>query len=120
MRFFCKNPTSYASLDLSAGKSELFRLVDMPSERKSSLKEFAMQKVMSLFGDIKDALDSKTIEYLSPEPPKLNALKEEQTCFIESILNHAPIRVDSLAARRALDVAEKITAEIQASLAKQA
>jgi hypothetical protein len=28
--------------------------------------------------------------------------------------------VDSLAARRALDVAEKITAEIQASLAKQA
>jgi len=119
MRFFCKNPKSYASLDLSAGKSEIFRIVDVPSERKASLKEFAMQKVMSLFGDIQDALDGKTMEYLSPEPPKLNALKEEQTCFIESLLHNKPIRVDSLAARRALFVAEKITAEIHASLLRQ-
>lgn len=120
MRFFCKNPKSYASLDLSSGKSEIFRIVDAPTAKKSTFKEFAMQKVMLLFGDIQDALNGKTIEYLSPETPKLNALKEEQTCFIESILNHLPIRVDSRAARRALFVAEKITEEIKAALGRQA
>lgn len=119
MRFFCKNPSSYASLDLSSGKAEIFRIVDEPSGRKASLKEFAMQKIVSLFGDVQDALDGKTIEYLSPEPPKLNALKEEQKSFIESVLNGAPIRVDSLAARRALHIAEKITTEIQNALARQ-
>lgn len=118
MRFFCQNPNSYASLDLSSGKAEIFRIVDAPTAKKSSLKEFAVQKVISMFGDIQDALDGKTIEYLSPEPPKLNALKEEQTCFIESILKNAPIRVDSHAARRALFVAEKITEEIKAALAR--
>lgn len=120
MRFFCQNPNSYASLDLSSGKSEIFRIVDAPSDRKTTLKEFAMQKIVSLFGDIQDALNGKTIEYLSPEPPKLNALKEEQSCFIESILNGKPIRVDSQAARCALFVAERITEEIKIALARQA
>lgn len=120
MRFFCQNPNSYASLDLSSGRSEIFRIVDAPTSKKSTFKEFAVQKVISLFGDIQDALDGKTIEYHAPEPPKLNALKEEQICFIESILNNKPIRVDSHAARRALYVAEKITEEIKAALARQA
>lgn len=119
MRFFCQKPNSYASLDLSSGKSEIFRIVDAPTAKKSTFKEFAMQKVISLFGDVQDALDGKMIEYHAPEPPKLNALKEEQTCFIESILNHLPIRVDSRAARRALFVAEKITEEINAALGRQ-
>lgn len=119
MRFFCKNPKSYASLDLGAGKAEIFRIVDAPSERKSSLKELAMQKIINLFGDAQDALDGKMIEYLSPEPPKLNALKEEQRGFCDAILRDAPIRVGSEAARRALEVAERIAAEIRASLARQ-
>jgi predicted dehydrogenase len=115
MRFFCKNPSSYASLDLGSGKAEIFRIVDAPSERKTSLKEFAMQKIVDLFGDVQDALDGKMIEYHAPEPPKLNALKEELKSFIESILRQTPIRVDSRAGARALTVAEKIVAEINAS-----
>lgn len=114
MRFFCKNPNSYASLDLASGKAEIFRIVDSPSERKTTLKEFAVQKIVDLFGDIQEALNGKIMEYLSPEPPKINALKEELKSFIESILYEKPIRVDSRAGARALTVAEKIVAEINA------
>ncbi|MCS6989061.1 MAG: Gfo/Idh/MocA family oxidoreductase [Chloroherpetonaceae bacterium] len=118
MRFFCKHPNSYASLDLSAGKAEIFRIVDAPSARKASLKEAATQKILNLFGDIAETLNGKTIEYLAPEPPKLNPLKEEQRSFFDAILGGAPIRVDSEAGRRALEVAEKITTEIRSSLAR--
>jgi predicted dehydrogenase len=113
MRFFCKDPNSYGSLDLNSGKCEIFRIVDEPTaSRKPSLKEFATQKIIALFGEIQDALNGKTIDYHSPDPPKINALKMEQESFIDSILYHKPIRVDSAAGRRALDVAGKITAAI--------
>ncbi|KER10002.1 MAG: oxidoreductase [[Candidatus Thermochlorobacteriaceae] bacterium GBChlB] len=113
MRLFCADPNSYASLDLTTGKAEVFRLVEKPSGRKKSLKEKATEKVLELFGDIEDALNGKTIEYLSPDSPKVNALKLEQDSFLDAVLYDKPIRVSSLDGRRALDTAVRITTAIQ-------
>jgi predicted dehydrogenase len=112
MRFFCKNPQSYASLDLMSGKSEVFRLLDAPSVRPPTLKERAVQKTLSLFGDIENSLGGKVLDFISPDVPKLNALKEEQRSFIEAILYDQPIRVGVQDGRRALDIAMRITADI--------
>ncbi|NTW48379.1 MAG: Gfo/Idh/MocA family oxidoreductase [Chlorobiales bacterium] len=114
MRFFCQNPNSYASLDLTTGKSEVFRIVDKPTQRKSTLKEFATQKIIELFGDIQEALGDQTIEYISPEVPKTNALKTELESFIDSLLFGKPIAVTSTEGRQAVDVATRITEEISA------
>lgn len=112
MRFFCKNPQSYASLDLMTGKSEVFRLLDAPSTRPATLKELAVQKTLALFGDLEGALQGKVIDFISPDPPKINALKEEQKSFIEAVLHGKPIRVSAQDGRRALEVATRITADI--------
>ncbi len=113
MRLFCADPNSYASLDLTTGKAEVFRLVEKTSGRKKSLKEKATEKALALFGDIEDALNGKAIEYLSPDPPKVNALKLEQESFIDAVLYDKPIRVSSLDGRRALDTAVRITTAIR-------
>lgn len=112
MRFFCKNPQSYASLDLMTGKSEVFRLLDAPPARATTLKEFAMQKTLSMFGDLEGALQGKVIDFISPDAPKINALKEEQKSFIEAVLHNKPIRVSAQDGRRALEVATRIAADI--------
>ena len=112
MRFFCKNPPSYASLDLMSGKSEVFRLLDAPPVRTTTLRERAIQRTLSLFGEIEDLLEGKVLDFVSPEVPKLNALKEEQRSFIEAVLYDKPIRVGVQDGRRALDVATRIIADI--------
>jgi len=117
MRFFCTNPNSYASLDLTSGKAEVFRIVDQPMKTQSSLKEFATEKIISLFGDIQDALGDKKLEFLSPEMPKINALKCELESFINSIQNGVPAVVTAEEGRQALDVAIQITEKIKESQA---
>ncbi|PIO49003.1 MAG: oxidoreductase [[Chlorobium] sp. 445] len=116
MRFFCKNPQSYASLDLITGKSEVFRLLEEPSTRSATLKERAVQKTLALFGDLEDALQGKVLDFISPDVPKINALKEEQRSFIEAVLYGKPIRVSAQDGRRALEVATHITADIDEHL----
>ncbi|MDW8466762.1 MAG: hypothetical protein RML35_11525 [Chloroherpetonaceae bacterium] len=113
MRFFCRNPQSYATLDLMTGKSEIFRLLDAPPLRTPSLKEFATQKVLSLFGDLEGVLNGRVIDFISPDVPKINALKAEQQSFIDAVLYDRPICVRSSEARRALDIATRITTRIE-------
>ncbi|MDX2127636.1 MAG: Gfo/Idh/MocA family oxidoreductase [Chloroherpetonaceae bacterium] len=114
MRLFCKNPNAYASLDLTSGKSEIFKIVPIAEtkERKRSLKEFATEKILTMFGEVEDVLKGNTIEYFSLEAPKINALKAEQESFIESILYQKPIRVGSTDGKKALEVAADIVREI--------
>lgn len=113
MRFFCRNPQSYATLDLMSGKSEIFRLLDTPPARMPSLKELATQKVLSLFGDLEGVLNGRVMDFICPDVPKTNALKAEQQSFIDAVLYGAPIRVSSTEARRALDIATRITVDIE-------
>ncbi len=117
IRFFCTHPNSYASLDLTAGKAEVFRIVDEPMKSQSSLKEFATEKIISLFGDIQEALGEKKLEFLSPDIPKINALKCELESFIQAIQTGGPTVVTAQEGRQALDVAIQITEKIKESQA---
>jgi predicted dehydrogenase len=114
MRLFCKNPNAYASLDLTSGKSEIFKIVPIAEskDRKRSLKEFATEKILTMFGEVEEALKGNTIEYFSLEAPKINALKSEQESFIEAILYQKPIKVGSGDGKKALEVASEIVRDI--------
>ncbi|NHQ60357.1 Gfo/Idh/MocA family oxidoreductase [Chlorobium sp. BLA1] len=118
LRFFGTNPKSYASLDLTTGKSEVFRLVK-PEEAtsKNPLKSFAARKILEQFGEIQDAMQGMVLDYIHPEIPKINALRDELEHFINAIKNNTPIAVSSSDGRRAIMVAGKITAEIAANAA---
>ena len=118
IRFFCNHPKSYASLDLTVGKAEVFRIVDEPMKTQSSLKEFATEKIIALFGDIQDALGEKKLEFLSPDIPKINALKCELESFIKSIQTGRQAVVSAQEGRQALDVAVQITEKIKESQAR--
>lgn len=114
MRFFCTEPNSYAALDFSTGKAEVFRLMERAApKRKTSLKEAAASKLLSLFGDLSGVLNGKTIDYIAPDVPKGNALKNEQSAFIDAVLGKRDIAVSSHDGRRALDVATRITEAIE-------
>uniref|UniRef100_Q3ASN1 Oxidoreductase, Gfo/Idh/MocA family n=1 Tax=Chlorobium chlorochromatii (strain CaD3) TaxID=340177 RepID=Q3ASN1_CHLCH len=118
LRFFCTEPKSYASLDLTSGKSEIYRLVppDMASS-KNPLKSFAARKILEQFGEIQESLNGKVLDYIHPEVPKVNALRDELEYFINAVRDNAPTVVSALDGRRALFVAGKITDEINASTA---
>ncbi|ACF15030.1 oxidoreductase domain protein [Chloroherpeton thalassium ATCC 35110] len=112
VRFFSKNPNSYASLDLTNGKSEIFRIVEKSEKRTGSLKEFATEKIISMFGDIGDMLEDKAIEYISPDVPKTNALKCELEAFVSSILEDKPVVVTSHDGMQAVEIAIQISEAI--------
>ncbi|NTW69516.1 MAG: Gfo/Idh/MocA family oxidoreductase [Chlorobiaceae bacterium] len=118
LRFFGTNPKSYASLDFTTGKSEVFRLVK-PEEAtsKNPLKSFAARKILEQFGEIQDAMQGMVLDYINPEIPKVNALRDELEHFINAIKNSTPIAVTSSDGRRAIMVAAKITEEIAANAA---
>lgn len=118
LRFFGTNPKSYASLDFTTGKSEVFRLVK-PEEAtsKNPLKSFAARKILEQFGEIQDAMQGMVLDYINPEIPKVNALREELEHFINAIKNSTPIAVTSSDGRRAIMVAAKITEEIASNAA---
>lgn len=117
-RFFGTNPKSYASLDLTTGKSEVFRLVKKSeTSSKNPLKSFAARKILEQFGEIHEAMQGMALDYIHPEVPKINALRDELEQFIIAIRNNTPIAVSSADGRRAIMVAGKITAEIAANAA---
>lgn len=116
LRFFGTGPKSYASLDLTTGKSEVFRLVK-PEEAatKNPIKAFAARKILEQFGEIQDSMQGLVLDYIHPEPLKINALKDELQHFIASIRDGQPAAVTSAEGRRALLVAGRITEEIRES-----
>jgi predicted dehydrogenase len=120
MRFFGRNPKSYASIDFTAGKSEIFRLVS-PEEltSKNPLRKFASKKILEQFGEIEDSLEGLALDYVTPEVPKTNALKVELEHFIDSLTTGKPAAVTSAEGRRALMVAGRVTLEIEKNLQGQ-
>ncbi|MEI6847813.1 MAG: Gfo/Idh/MocA family oxidoreductase [Chlorobiaceae bacterium] len=118
LRFFGTNPKSYASLNLTTGKSEVFRLVK-PEEAKAKnpLKSFATRKIIEQFGEIQEAMQGMVLDYIHPEVPKINALRDELEHFINTVRNNSPVAVSSSDGKRAIIVAEKITSEIIANAA---
>ncbi|MEI7787339.1 MAG: Gfo/Idh/MocA family oxidoreductase [Chlorobiaceae bacterium] len=117
-RFFGTNPKSYASLDLTTGKSEVFRLVNKEeASSKNPLKSFAARKILEQFGEIQDAMQGMVLDYIHPEVPKINALRDELEQFINTLRNNTPVAVTSADGRRAIMVAGKISAEIEANAA---
>ncbi len=118
LRFFGRNPKSYASLDFTTGKSEVFRLVK-PDQltSKNPIKSFASKKILEQFGEIQDSLGGLALDYVHPEVPKVNALKVELEHFIESVRSSTPAAVTSLEGRRALMVAGSISEEIRKNTA---
>ena len=120
LRFFCNNPKSYASLDLTTGKSEVFRLVRQEElSSKNPLKSFAARKILEQFGEIHETMDGMALDYIHPEVPKVNALRDELEHFITAIRDNTPTAVTSSDGRRALMVAGKIADEIAANTASQ-
>jgi predicted dehydrogenase len=120
LRFFCNNPKSYASLDLTTGKSEVFRLVRQEElSSKNPLKSFAARKILEQFGEIHETMDGMALDYIHPEVPKVNALRDELEHFITAIRDNTPTAVTSSDGRRALMVAGKIAEEIAANTASQ-
>ncbi len=116
LRFFCSNPKSYASLDLTTGKSEVFRLVKQDEvTSKSRLKSFAARKILEQFGEIHETMEGMTLDYIHPEVPKINALRDELEHFINAVRNNTPVAVSSSDGRRAIMVAGKIADEIAAN-----
>ena len=117
-RFFGTNPKSYASLDLTTGKSEVFRLVKKEeASSKNPLKSFTARKILEQFGEIQEAMKGMVLDYIHPEVPKVNALRDELEQFINTLKNNTPVAVSSADGRRAIMVAGKITAEIEANAA---
>jgi predicted dehydrogenase len=118
LRFFSRNPKSYASLDFTTGKSEIFRLVrpDQLSS-KNPIKNFATKKILEQFGEIQESLKDMALDYVSPDIPKVNALRVELERFIEAVRSGRPAVVTSTEGRRALMVAGRITDEIRKNTA---
>ena len=118
IRFFCNDPKSYASLDLTTGKSEIFRLVKQgEASSRNPLKSFAARKILEQFGEIQENMQGKVLDHIIPEVPKTNALRDELENFINSVRNNTPIAVSSSDGRRAILVAGKIVDEIAANAA---
>jgi len=57
------------------------------------------------------------LDYIHPEVPKTNALRDELEQFIHAVRNNTPVAVSSADGRRAIMVAGKITEEIAANAA---
>ena len=62
-------------------------------------------------------MQGMTLDYIHPEVPKVNALRDELEQFINTLKNNTPVAVSSADGRRAIMVAGKITAEIEANAA---
>lgn len=118
LRFFGRNPKSYASLDFTTGKSEVFRLV-RPDQltSKNPIRNFASKKILEQFGEIQESLNGLALDYVSPDVPKVNALKVELEHFIDSLKSGKPAAVTSAEGRKALMVAGRITDEIRKNTA---
>ena len=118
LRFFSTEPKSYASLDLTTGKSEVFRL-GRPEEatQKNPLKSLVARKILEQFGEIHEAMNGMVLDYIHPEVPKINALRDELEHFINTIRRNDPVAVTSSDGRRAIKVAGIITDEIAANAA---
>jgi len=118
MRFFCNAPKSYASLDLTSGKSEVFRLVHpLEASSKNPVRTYAARKILEQFGEIREAMNGMVLDYITPDVPKTNALRDELEHFIDAIRNDRPVTVSSKDGRRAVMVADRIADEIAGNAA---
>jgi len=61
-------------------------------------------------------MEGHVLDYIHPEPPKVNALKDELEHFIAAITANTPVAVSSADGRQAIMVADRITREIAANV----
>lgn len=104
MRIFQQD--GYIALDFVSGVAEVYRLLPVDEEIKSSAISFGELGI----GDKK-----KRLVYEQPEQRELNALRYELQLFIDSVLNDQSPIVSGLDGLRALKVAEIILKKIEES-----
>jgi hypothetical protein len=96
----------------------VFRLVKPDQlSSKNPIRNFASKKILEQFGEIQESLKDLVLDYVSPDVPKVNALKVELEHFINALRTGRPAVVTSADGRRALMVAGSITREIQKNTA---
>jgi len=104
MRLFQRN--AYISIDFANQEVEVFRFLK-DGEISTG---FAIPAAM--LGAIDEATKNQKIVFEKPEVIPINAIEEEQKCFIESIINNSPITVSAEDAAEAIRIAELISAQI--------
>ena len=84
---------------------------------KKSYPNVAARKILEQFGEIHETMQGIVLDYIHPEVPKTNALRDELEHFINTVRNNTPAAVSSSDGRRAIMVAGKIAEEIAANAA---
>lgn len=101
MRLFQQN--AYISIDFGKQAVEVFRLSENGNDSGAPA---------TMLGTIEAAGKNKAIYYETPAAPQLNAIAEEQSAFINSIVSGAPIPIGAEEAAEALRIAEIISNQI--------
>lgn len=99
MRLFQKN--AYISVDFGKPEVEVFRIGDKTEGVNGGIPA-------TMLGEIGKTLQDKMIYYEKPEIPVINAILEEQSSFIDAIINNRPATVRAEEATEALRIAEQI------------
>jgi predicted dehydrogenase len=108
MRLFQKN--AYISIDFAKQDVEVFRLL------KDGETSTGFAIPASMLGAIDEAIKNQKIVFEKPKVIPINAIEEEQKCFIESIIDNSPITVSAEDAAEAIRIAELISNQINENL----
>ena len=100
MRIF--QSEGYISLDFATGEAEVFEIADGDPPAGGFV-----------LGAIDQGVHKRNIVFRKPPAPSVNALLEEQKAFVEAIFNDTETAVPGSEALAALELAEKIVAEIE-------
>ena len=100
MRLFQRD--GYISLDFATGEAEIFEIGDGEAPSGGFI-----------LGAIDQGVHKRNIVYRKPPAPSVNAMLEEQKSFVNAILNDTETAVPGSEAQAALELAEKIVAEIE-------
>ena len=107
MRFFQKS--GYFSLDFTTPSIEIFKLTkELPSTSNT-------ENIATMLGGIEELKLNKHIIFEKPRITPSNAIQEEQTSFLTSIINKKVPMVSLIEGYRALEVAEEISNQINNS-----
>ena len=107
MRFFQKS--GYFSLDFTTPSIEIFKLTkELPSTSNT-------ENIATMLGGIEELKLNKHIIFEKPIITPSNAIQEEQTSFLTSIINKKVPMVSLIEGYRALEVAEEISNQINNS-----
>ena len=101
MRLFQQD--GYISLDFATGQAEMFELADGDVSPAGGF----------VLGAIDQGVHKRNIIYKKPPVPEVNAILEEQKAFVNAIINDQPVPVTGEEGLAALELCEKILAEIE-------